>query len=421
MQLTAQPTQGESFKNPVSAVTHRPPIDRRLLVLALGMFALGTDSFVVAGVLPQISRTFHTTIGAAGQLTTAYAIAYALLSPTIAALAASVNRKTLLVGGLSVFVVANLATAIAPTLLLALLTRVIAGLGAAMFSPTATGAASAIVPPEKRGFALSVVIAGLTAATALGSPLGAVIGGLGDWRWTMVFVAFLGAGSALGVLTLLTHVPLPPRVTLGQRLAPLRDSRVGLTLGTTLLAMAANFTIYTYFSVVFDRAIGGRPLVLGSLLVLWGTMGTLSNLTAGRLVDSVGPRMVLVTALGALALDIFFIKWTGANLWSAAISIGLWGAFGWGVLVPQQTRLVSLAPKSAPVVLGFNTASTYLGVTAAGLIGAGALRAFGAHDLGIISTVLAVLALIVSELASRGIALADDREVPCSNVVPARA
>lgn len=43
-------------------------MDRRLLVLAVGMFALGTDSFVVAGVLPEISRTFGVSIGAAGQM-----------------------------------------------------------------------------------------------------------------------------------------------------------------------------------------------------------------------------------------------------------------------------------------------------------------------------------------------------------------
>jgi hypothetical protein len=34
-------------------------MDRRILVLAIGMFAVGTDSFVVAGVLPEIWRSFH--------------------------------------------------------------------------------------------------------------------------------------------------------------------------------------------------------------------------------------------------------------------------------------------------------------------------------------------------------------------------
>lgn len=39
-------------------------MDRRLLVLAIGMFAFGTDSCVVAGVLPEISRAFGVGIGA---------------------------------------------------------------------------------------------------------------------------------------------------------------------------------------------------------------------------------------------------------------------------------------------------------------------------------------------------------------------
>ena len=68
-------------------------MDRRLLILALGMFALGTDSFVVAGVLPEISRHFYISIGAAGQMTTAYAITYALMAPLIAAVAAQVHER----------------------------------------------------------------------------------------------------------------------------------------------------------------------------------------------------------------------------------------------------------------------------------------------------------------------------------------
>lgn len=388
----------------------KPKIDRRLLVLALGMFSLGTDSFVVAGVLPQISHTFGVSIGAAGQMTTVYAIAYALLSPTIAALAASVPRKRLMLAGLVLFVVANLATAASPNLTIALITRALAGLGGAMFAPTATGTASMLVAAERRGWALSVVIAGLTGATALGSPIGSVIGGLGDWRWTMVFVAVVAAIATLGVARLLPEVPLPPRITLAKRLAPIADSRVALTLGTTLLAMAGLFTVYTYFSVVFDRAINGNPLILGALLVLWGGAGTLANILVGRIIDTVGTRKVLLTMLVAVGLDIALLPWTSGSLWTAIPAIALYGAFGWGILVPQQHRLVALAPSSAPVVLGLNTASTYLGVTAAGLIGATGLQSIGAHQLGFIGAGLVLLALIVSEFAGRRIAFANALE-----------
>jgi predicted MFS family arabinose efflux permease len=241
-------------------------MDRRLLVLVVGMFALGTDSFVVAGVLPEISRTFHVMIGAAGQLTTAYAITYALMAPLIAAVAANVPRKRMLLAALGVFGVANLITAGAPNFAVAIASRILAGVGAAMFAPTATGAAATLVSPEKRGQALSIVIAGLTVATALGSPVGAVIGG--DWRWTMVFVSALAVASALGVWRLLEHVPLPPRITLAQRVAPVADPRVALTLLCTWLYQSGHFIVYTYFTVVFDRAIGHNAVLIGALLVL---------------------------------------------------------------------------------------------------------------------------------------------------------
>lgn len=380
-------------------------MDRRLLVLALGMFALGTDSFVVAGILPQLSQTFGVGIGAAGQMTTVYAITYALLAPTIAALAAGVPRKRLLLSGLGLFVVANLATAVAPSFGLALLTRMLAGLGAAMFSPTATGAGSMLVVPERRGYALSIIVAGLTAATALGSPIGAVIGGVGDWRWTMVFVSALGAGSFLGVWRLLPAMPLPPAIGLRKRLAPLADRRVGLTLATTLLAMSGLFTVYTYFAVVFERAVGGSAAVLGLLLVIWGAAGTLSNLVAGRLIDTIGSRKVLVTMLTILVADIALLPWTGANVWTAAVAIAVWGGCGWGLLVPQQHRLVTLAPSVAPVLLGLNTAATYIGVSVAGLIGAGTIQLLGVGDVGFVAATLLAAALIVSELATRHIAL----------------
>ena len=375
-------------------------MDRRLLILAFGMFAIGTDGFVMAGVLPEIARHFDVGIGAAGQMTTAYALSYALLAPTVAAIAGNVPRKRMLLLGMTVFVVANLATAAAPNFVFALLTRVLAGLGAAMFAPTASGAGAMLVPAHRRGFALSIIVAGLTVATALGSPMGSLIGGLGDWRWTMMFVSALGALAFLGVMGFLSNIPMPPAVGLAKRMEPLTDSRIFLTLSTTLLSMAGFFTVYTYFSVVFDRAIGGNPVVLTALLVTWGVAGTIGNLTTGRLVDRVGARKVLMIVLTLAAVDMLSFLWTGATLWTAGIAILVWGLTSWAVQVPQQSRLVFLAPTAAPVVLGLNSAATYLGVTSAGIIGAAGIQTIGAHSLGILGAVLALLALAACEFAT---------------------
>ena len=381
-------------------------MDKRLWVLALGMFALGTDTFVMAGVLPQVAHAFDVDIGIAGQLTTLYAIAYALLAPTVAALAANVPRKQLMLAGLAVFVLANLATALAPTFTVALVSRAFAGLGAAMYAPTATGTGAAIVAPDRRGQALAIIVAGLTAATALGSPMGTVIGGLGDWRWTMYFVSTLGMAAAVGIALLLKDLPLPAKVGLGARLAPLQDSRVGWTLLTTFLGLAGNFLVYIYFSVVFDRVLV-NAIVFGGLLVLWGSGGTVTNLVLSRVLDKVGSRRVVLAMLLVLIADMALIPWASGALWSAVLVVAVWGLAGWGIIGPQQYRLVNIGPAIAPILLGLNTAATYLGTTAAGIVGAVGIHLFGAHRLSFLAAVIFALGVAASEVAARRIA---DRE-----------
>src|SRR5690349_4234204 len=129
-------------------------MDRRLLALAAGMFAVGTDSFVIAGILPQVAQSLGVPVPVAVQMVTVYALSYALLSPLIAAFAAQVPRKQLLLAGLAVFVAGNVITAVAPTIGWVLASRFIAGLGAAMYSPTATASGAALAAPEKRARAL---------------------------------------------------------------------------------------------------------------------------------------------------------------------------------------------------------------------------------------------------------------------------
>ena len=87
------------------------------------------------------------------------------------------------------------------------MSRVLAGVGAAMFSPTATSAGASLASPERRGQALAIVIAGLSSATALGAPLGTFIGGWLGWRATMWFVAAVAALAAIGVARSLRDVP----------------------------------------------------------------------------------------------------------------------------------------------------------------------------------------------------------------------
>jgi predicted MFS family arabinose efflux permease len=144
--------------------------------------------------------------------------------------------------------------------------------------------------------------------------------------------------------------------------------------------------------------------VLAGLLLLWGVVATIGNLVAGRLTDSLGSRRIINAAIAIGALDFALLPWTSASLATAAPALIVWGLCGWGLLVPQQHRLISITPAAAPLLLGLNSAAIYVGVSMSGLIGGVAITWFDSHVLGFVGAALIAAAWLVAELAQRRIA-----------------
>ena len=388
--------------------------DRRLLMLSLGMFAIGTDNFVVAGILPGVAESLHTTASLAGQMVTVYALSYAVMAPVMAAVAGSWPRERLLVWALALFVIGNVVSAVATRLDVVLLSRALAGLGAAMFAPTALGVAALLADPARRGRALATVTAGLAAATALGAPIGTLIGGFGGWRSTLWCVAALGLASMLGLRALLRDVPQPARFTLRERLAPLRDLRVALILSTSLFGFGGFLMVYTYAGVVLQRATGGDERVLAALLLVWGIAATAGNLLAGQLVDRFDSRRIVAIGLAVAILNFWALPWTGAHVAGAVVALTVWGLIGWGLIVPQQQRLVRIAPQVAPLLMALNNTATYGGLACSGLLGGLALMVVDARYLSLFGAALIAVALVLTLLAREAAAGREDGALPAA-------
>jgi sugar phosphate permease len=78
-----------------------------LIWIALGTFATGTKSFMIAALLPALAKDLSVTLTAAGQLVTLFAITYAVSSPILSALTAGVGRRNLLLISMTAFALAN--------------------------------------------------------------------------------------------------------------------------------------------------------------------------------------------------------------------------------------------------------------------------------------------------------------------------
>ncbi|MER6582183.1 MFS transporter [Nonomuraea sp. NPDC001023] len=114
-----------------------------VLLLSLGTFALGTDAFVISGVLPVIGQSLGVGVGAAGQLITIFSAVYAPAAPVLAVLTGNWNRRAALFVAMAVFVAANLLAAVAPNYPVMVVSRVLAALSAALFTPAASAAGMA--------------------------------------------------------------------------------------------------------------------------------------------------------------------------------------------------------------------------------------------------------------------------------------
>src|ERR1700740_3748024 len=93
--------------------TTAPPSMARLYWLALGTFAIGTEGFMIAPLLPRLAQDLSVSLVAAGQLVTVFTLAYALSSPILTALTGGISRRNLLIGSMLAFAVANVVAALA--------------------------------------------------------------------------------------------------------------------------------------------------------------------------------------------------------------------------------------------------------------------------------------------------------------------
>ncbi|MEV0386224.1 MFS transporter [Nonomuraea sp. NPDC050643] len=377
----------------------------RLYPLAAGNFAIGTGMFVTAGLLPPISADLGISVSAAGQLMTVFALAYAVLSPLLAALTARLSRKTLLLLALGVFVAGNVLTALAPTYPLVLATRVVAAAGAAMFTPTASGVANALTAPERRGRALALVMGGLTVSSAIGVPLGTWLGSAASWRATLWMVAVLGVAGFIGVAAVVPRVTIATSGRLRERFAPLGDRRVLAVLGSQLLLFGAAFSAYTYIGSLFD-------LPLAAVLWAWGVGGIVGNQLGGRFTDTYGPRKVVLISMAAGTVFIALIPVANLGLPIALVWGFLWGALGWLAGPAQQFRTVAAVPGNVPIGLGLLSSAQYVGLFLAGIAGGAALDAYGRTGVVVLSAGTGLVALLFTLVTYRESAVSAKVSVP---------
>ncbi len=404
--------------------TRTQQIDPRILLLALGMFALGTDAFVIAGVLPVIARDMRVTEGLAGQLVTAFSLTYGFGAPALAALTGNWPRNRVLMMALGAFCLLNIGSALAPSFALLTLTRILAACFAALYSPLAYTIGTSLAAPEKRGQALSLVLGGLTVATVLGSPLGTWVGEHFGWRMSFGLVALLAGVACLALL--LCGLPCEnaaPAPSLRARLAPIREPRLLLALLPTLLWNLGIYIVYTYLAPLLQQNLHISD-ISGALLI-FGLGSVLGNWLGGQVTDRLGTTRPLVTGFVALAIILCSLPFATRSLLAGLPLLFIWGLCCPNIFIAQQHRMLGLAPEHTNVILALNNSMLYLGIAGGAALGGIVLHAQAVSLLGPLGagcSLLALLALLCSiptkTSANRSVRLLSNRRSSAISTEP---
>lgn len=397
--LAATGSQGPEA-SAVEGVEHRARGARATLApwsLLLTTFSIGVGEFVIMGLLPELVSDFGISIPVAGWLISGYALGVAFGGPLLAAATLAVPRKPLLLALATLFIIGTAACALAPNYAALLIARVIGAVAHGALVGVAAVVATRLVPPERAGSAVAMVIGGFTAATVVGVPLGTWIGQAFGWRSVFWIIATTSSIGGLGILAFLSGsaVREAGKPALGAEMCVLARGSVLLALTTTALGFGGLFAAYTYIAPFIQHVAGFAPSATAPLLFLFGVGAVIGTVLGGQAANRAVMRAMLA-ALALLAGVLTVLPLVGTSQIATAIVIFLMGAAAFGATPALQLRVVEAAREAPYLASTLNITAFNLGNAVGAYLGGLVVDS----TLGLAATAWAGAVLTVAGLAT---------------------
>jgi len=427
------------------------PSRRLLPTLLIGVFMAALDTAVIAPALPALREAFAIGHRESALLMVVFILCSLCSTAVLANLGDRHGRRVVFLGSVACFAAGSLFIALSDSFAMVLAGRAVQGLGAGGILPTASALIGDAVAPRERGRALGLIGATYGLAFVLGPALATLLLLAAGWHW--IFLANLPLAAlvlALGARCLPHPAPaaaLPPLDLAGLGVTLLllaclvlgithsADEFFGLALWPGLLAAAAvalalllrvegraaapliplslfarRQLALSYLlsaasgvamgSIVFLSSMAQQAYALearhaGLVLLPLVLCSMLGSMGAGRLLDRLGPRTLLLAGFALLALGYAASAFSDPALWLfllATMPLGL----GVGIVVGGALRSIAIdeaPPAQRGAAQGLINICTSVGtLLAAAAVGAVAdFSGFAVAYLGVAALMLLVL------------------------------
>ena len=327
-----------------------PRRERWLLLTIAGIqFTHILDFMIMMPLGPQFTRLFGISDAQFGLLVSAYTLAAGVSGLAAATYVDRFDRKHLLLSLYVLFALATLACGLAPGYGFLMVARVAAGMFGGVLSALAQTIVADVIPFERRGRAMGIVMSSFSVSTVLGVPLGLFMATHLSWQAPFMGIALLSGVLALGAALTLPrldhHLKALDRPSvwrgIGMVLAEPNHQRA---FAFSALLMFTGFTVLPYITIYMQANVGVLPGQIPYVYLCGGVATLFTARLFGRLADRMGKvRTFTLLALAVIVPMLATTLMPQWPLWAVLIvSTGLF-IFMSGRMIPGMALVTGAA------------------------------------------------------------------------------
>lgn len=381
-----------------------------VIILAAIQIAHILDFVIMMPLGPIFMRVFDITPVKFSALVSAYTFSAGIVGFLGALWADHFDRKKFLLFNFTGFIIGTFLCAISPNFTALLIARVIAGAFGGILNASVLSLVADLIPFQRRGAAMGVVMSAFSISSVLGIPTGLYIANLFDWHASFYFICIVGV-----IFWIMSYLILPSvkvrthessfrekllnfRMILGQK-----DYLQSFSL-TSVLGFGI-FMIIPFIAPYMVKNVGLTEDEIPLIYFVGGICTIVSARIIGRLCDKVGSfRVFRVVALLSI-IPIFLLTNlpAGIPLWLALVVTTLFTSIGSGRFIPAMTIVSAVVkPQERGTFMSLENAARQLSAGAAsqaagfiiGSTAAGALT--GYHLVGYVTIVTSLIAIHIA-------------------------
>ena len=361
--------------------TTRPDAPRRelwlLLTLAGIQFTHILDFMIMMPLGPQFTQLFNITGAQFGLLVSAYTLAAGASGLVASAYVDRFGRKRLLLVLYSLFALATLACGLAPTYGSLMAARIAAGIFGGVLSALSQTIVGDVIPFERRGRAMGIVMTAFSVASVAGVPAGLFLAAHFGWHAPFFAIAALSAlfavFAAVTLPALTDHLKASQSSSaVGRISSVLADTNHLKAFTFSALLMFAGFTTVPYLAMNLQFSVGLRADQLPYVYLFGGVATIVTARLFGKLSDSWGKVATLrLLAIGSIPV-MFAVTLlpAGAALWIVFATTTLLMIVMSGRMIPGMAIATSAAhPALRGTFMSLNSAVQSAGMGVAAFVG----------------------------------------------------